>query len=202
LPANFSAHTASPRPPSRVPAGSRASSRPTSIAPRTTSARGRPAWGAPRTRTHRSIPAPPRPEGVLRLLVLDRVTMQVFVRENCTMIAAPVQCDVDGIPKGSHYVLLDGLTSAFCRAALSAKRRGKGVGRRRAVRWHRQRTKRKTPVPPHRWPNPAKYAEGRVWPLSSRGAALAKIDPPPSTSPRGKFANKTFSATKFLDCRI
>jgi hypothetical protein len=30
--------------------------------------------------------------------------MQVFVRENCTMIAAAVQCDVDGIPKGSHYV--------------------------------------------------------------------------------------------------
>ncbi len=29
-------------------------------------------------------------------------TMQVFVREHCTMIAAPVQCDVDGIPKGSH----------------------------------------------------------------------------------------------------
>ena len=36
--------------------------------------------------------------------VLDRVTMQVFVRDHCTMIAAPVQCDVDGIPKGSHYV--------------------------------------------------------------------------------------------------
>jgi len=34
--------------------------------------------------------------------VLDRVTMQLFVRGNCTMIAAPVQCDVDGIPKGSH----------------------------------------------------------------------------------------------------
>jgi hypothetical protein len=34
------------------------------------------------------------------------VTMQVFVRDDCTMIAAPVQCDVDGIPKGSHYVLL------------------------------------------------------------------------------------------------
>src|SRR5439155_9353552 len=30
--------------------------------------------------------------------------MQFFVREHCTMIAAPVQCDVDGIPKGSHYV--------------------------------------------------------------------------------------------------
>ena len=34
--------------------------------------------------------------------VLDRVTMQVFVRGYCTMIAAPVQCDVDGIPKGLH----------------------------------------------------------------------------------------------------
>jgi hypothetical protein len=35
--------------------------------------------------------------------VLDRVTMQLFVRGYCTMIAAPVQCDVDGIPKRSHY---------------------------------------------------------------------------------------------------
>ncbi len=35
--------------------------------------------------------------------VLDRVSMQVFVRWYYTMIAAPVQCDVDGIPKGSHY---------------------------------------------------------------------------------------------------
>src|SRR5213083_2858139 len=32
------------------------------------------------------------------------VTKQVFVRDHCPMIAAPVQCDVDGIPKGSHYV--------------------------------------------------------------------------------------------------
>jgi hypothetical protein len=32
------------------------------------------------------------------------VTMQVFVREHCTMIAAPVQCDVDGIPKGSRHL--------------------------------------------------------------------------------------------------
>jgi hypothetical protein len=30
--------------------------------------------------------------------------MQLFVRESCAMIAAPVQRDVDGIPKGSHYV--------------------------------------------------------------------------------------------------
>ena len=32
--------------------------------------------------------------------------MQFFVRGTCTMIAAAVQRDVDGIPKGSHYVLL------------------------------------------------------------------------------------------------
>ena len=36
--------------------------------------------------------------------VLGRVTMQVFVRDHRTMIAAPVQGDVDGIPKGSHDV--------------------------------------------------------------------------------------------------
>src|SRR5499427_7507462 len=35
--------------------------------------------------------------------VLDRVTMHVFVRGDCTMIAAPVQCDIDGVPKGSHF---------------------------------------------------------------------------------------------------
>jgi hypothetical protein len=42
--ATFSAHTASPPPPSRTPAGSQASSRHASIAPRTTSARGPLAW--------------------------------------------------------------------------------------------------------------------------------------------------------------
>jgi hypothetical protein len=35
--------------------------------------------------------------------ILDRVTMQVFVRDDCSMVAAPVQCNVDGIPKPSHY---------------------------------------------------------------------------------------------------
>jgi hypothetical protein len=34
------------------------------------------------------------------------VTMQVWVRSSCIMIAAPVQCDIDGIPKRSHDVLL------------------------------------------------------------------------------------------------
>jgi hypothetical protein len=30
------------------------------------------------------------------------MTMQVFVWNHCSMIAAPVQCDVDEIPKRSH----------------------------------------------------------------------------------------------------
>ena len=56
-----------------------------------------------------SKPAPfekPNPKGCATRLVevLGRVTMQVFVREHCTMIAAPVQSDVDVIPKWSHYV--------------------------------------------------------------------------------------------------
>src|SRR5262249_7223667 len=55
---------------------------------------------------HHFVSHPAKEEGIGLLEVLDRVTMQVFVREHCTMIAAPVQCDVDGIPKASHYVLL------------------------------------------------------------------------------------------------
>jgi len=47
--ATFSTRTASPPPPSRTPAGSRASSRHASIVRRTTSARGPRAWAAPRT---------------------------------------------------------------------------------------------------------------------------------------------------------
>src|SRR5438270_13582677 len=53
---------------------------------------------------HHFISHPAKEEGIGLVEVLDRVTMQVFVREHCTMIAAPVQCDVDEIPKGSHYV--------------------------------------------------------------------------------------------------
>ena len=34
--------------------------------------------------------------------VLDRVTMQIFVDDPCPMVAAPVQGDVDGVPKGPH----------------------------------------------------------------------------------------------------
>src|SRR4029453_15650120 len=56
------------------------------------------------TRPHSFINPPAEEEGIGLVEVLDRVTMQLFIRGNCTMIAAPVQCDVDGIPKGSHSV--------------------------------------------------------------------------------------------------
>jgi hypothetical protein len=45
---------------------------------------------------------PAEEEGIGPVEVLDRVTMQVFVRHYRSMIAAPVQRDVDGIPKGPH----------------------------------------------------------------------------------------------------
>src|SRR5262249_10545578 len=55
---------------------------------------------------HHSVSHPAKEEGICLNEVLDRMTMQVFVREHDTMIAASVQSDVDGIPKGAHYVLL------------------------------------------------------------------------------------------------
>ena len=42
---------------------------------------------------------PAKEEGIGLFEVLDRVTMQVFVHDRCSMIAAAVQCNVDGIPK-------------------------------------------------------------------------------------------------------
>ena len=66
----------------------------------------------PRSRRHR--PPPPclhqfvshaaKEKGIGLVEVLGVVTNQFFVREDCPMIAAPVQGDVDGIPKGSHHV--------------------------------------------------------------------------------------------------
>ena len=53
---------------------------------------------------HHFVGYPAKEEGIGLREVLGRVTMQVFVRAHCTMIAAPVQCDVDKIPKGSHCV--------------------------------------------------------------------------------------------------
>ena len=51
---------------------------------------------------HHFVSHPAKEEGIGLGEVLDRVTMQLFVRDPLTMIAAPVQGDVDGIPKGSH----------------------------------------------------------------------------------------------------
>jgi hypothetical protein len=69
-------------------------------------------------------PWPAKEEGIGLLEVLDRVTMQVFLREHCTMIAAPVQCDIDGIPKGSHYSRVQGIV-----AVLPHRQRRRGRGR-------------------------------------------------------------------------
>jgi hypothetical protein len=53
---------------------------------------------------HQFIRHPAKQEGIGLGEVLGRVTVQVFVRGYCTMIAASVQCDIDGIPKRSHDV--------------------------------------------------------------------------------------------------
>src|SRR2546429_9816401 len=58
----------------------------------------------PKRCLHHFVSHPAKEEGIGLVEVLDRVTMHLFVRDHCTMIAAPVQGDVDGIPKGSHYV--------------------------------------------------------------------------------------------------
>src|SRR5271168_1253176 len=46
---------------------------------------------------HHFVSNPAKEEGIGLVEVLDRVTMQILVRWYYTMIAAPVQCDVDGI---------------------------------------------------------------------------------------------------------
>jgi hypothetical protein len=55
---------------------------------------------------HHFVSQPAKAEGIGLLHVLNRVTMQVLVSDHCTMIAAPVQCDLNGMSKRSHYVLL------------------------------------------------------------------------------------------------
>ncbi len=52
---------------------------------------------------------PAEEKGIGLIEVLGRVTMQVIVRRDCTMIAAPVQGDVDGVPKGSHFARVPAL---------------------------------------------------------------------------------------------
>src|SRR5262249_21245472 len=58
----------------------------------------------PPGRLHHFVRHAAKDQGIGLREVLDMVTMQLFVRDDYTMIAAPVQCDVDGIPKRSHYV--------------------------------------------------------------------------------------------------
>src|ERR1043166_7588866 len=67
--------------------------------------RSRPRLRPPR-RLHHFVSHAAKEKGIGPGEVLGRVTMQLFVRGDCTMIAAPVQRDVDGMSKGSHYVLL------------------------------------------------------------------------------------------------
>src|ERR1700736_1391912 len=64
----------------------------------------------PERSLHHFVSHPAKEEGIGLVKVLDRVTMQLFVRAYCTMIAAPVQCDVDGIPKRSHYARVPRIT--------------------------------------------------------------------------------------------
>src|SRR6185369_8821186 len=52
--------------------------------------------------------------------------MQLLVRGDRTVIAAPVQCDVDGIPKGSHYVRVPIAMGGPNDTACSAAARGAG----------------------------------------------------------------------------
>ena len=67
--------------------------------------RSRPRW-RPERCLHHFVSHPPEEEGIGLVEVLDRVTMQLFVCGNRTMIAAPVQSDVNGISKRSHHVSL------------------------------------------------------------------------------------------------
>jgi catechol 2,3-dioxygenase-like lactoylglutathione lyase family enzyme len=54
---------------------------------------------------HHLVGHPAEEEGICLSEVLGRVTMQVFVRGDFTVLAATVQCDVDGISEGSHCVI-------------------------------------------------------------------------------------------------
>src|SRR6266496_2668687 len=60
----------------------------------------------PPSALHHFVSDPAKEQGIGLGEFLGPETMQLFVRGTCTMIDAAVQCDIDGIPKGSHYVLL------------------------------------------------------------------------------------------------
>jgi hypothetical protein len=56
---------------------------------------------------HHLVRYPAKEERIGPGKVLDGMTMQLFVGGYCTMIAAPVQCDVNGIPKRLHVLSRD-----------------------------------------------------------------------------------------------
>ena len=55
---------------------------------------------------HNFIGCPAKEKGIRLCKVLGRVTMQLFIRDHRAVIAAPIQSDIDGIPKGSHRASL------------------------------------------------------------------------------------------------
>src|SRR5262249_39978828 len=55
---------------------------------------------------HHFVGYPAEEQGIGLREFFGPVTVRFFVRHTCTMIAASVQRDIDGIPKGSHDVLL------------------------------------------------------------------------------------------------
>lgn len=93
-----SARTASPPPPSRVPASSRASSPHASLAPRTTSARGPPRL------LHHIVSDSAREKGIGPGEIPRRATVHLVVRGDGEVVAATVQRDVEGVPKWTRGV--------------------------------------------------------------------------------------------------
>jgi hypothetical protein len=60
----------------------------------------------PKRCLHQFVSHPAKEKGIGLGDVLGGVTMQLFVRDPFPMIAAPVQCDVDGMTKRSHHARL------------------------------------------------------------------------------------------------
>src|SRR6185437_8025059 len=56
----------------------------------------------PKRCLHHLINHPAKQKRIRPFEILDRMTMQLFVRYNSPMITAPVQSDINGIPKRSH----------------------------------------------------------------------------------------------------
>src|SRR5438552_17552483 len=87
---------------------------------------------------HHFVSHPAKEKSIGLVEDFRRVTMQVFVRGDCTMIAAPVQCDVDGVPKGSHYITV---STIQVRLRGLLVKRSRSTSRRRSPRhWEYSRT--------------------------------------------------------------